>query len=99
MTSKKSAENIKGTTLEVYHFMLKANKPLGIREIQRSLKLSSPSLVQYHIAKLEQAELVKRNLGNYVVNKVLLEGYVKISRFVIPRYTFYSVFMAVGFFS
>jgi DNA-binding transcriptional ArsR family regulator len=75
--------------------MLKANKPLGIREIQRALNLSSPSLVQYHLAKLEQAELVKKDQGNYVVNRVLLDNCVKISRFMVPRYMFYSVFMAV----
>ena len=75
--------------------MLKARKPLGIREIQRALNLSSPSLVQYHLSKLEHAGLVKRDLGNYVINKVLLESCVKISRFVVPRYLFYSVFSAV----
>jgi hypothetical protein len=75
--------------------MLKANKPLGIREIQRELNLSSPSLVQYHLSKLEHERLVRKELGNYVVNRVLLNGCIKISRFVVPRYLFYSVLMAV----
>lgn len=75
--------------------MLKSNKPIGIREVQRALNLSSPSVAQYHLAKLEQAGLVKKDTGNYVVNRVLLESCVKISRFIVPRYLFYLVFSAV----
>jgi hypothetical protein len=75
--------------------MLKSNKPIGIREVQRALNLSSPSVAQYHISKLEQAGLVKKDSGNYVINRVLLESCVKISRFIVPRYLFYSVFSAV----
>jgi DNA-binding transcriptional ArsR family regulator len=90
-----SADILKGTTLDIYRLMLKTNKPLGIREVQRALKLSSPSVAQYHLLKLEQAGLVKREEGNYVVNRVLLDSCVKINRFLIPRYLFYSVFSAV----
>ena len=86
---------MKGTTLDIYRLMLKTNKPLGIREVQRMLNLSSPSVAQYHLSKLEQAGLVKREVGNYVVNRVLLDSCVKINRFLIPRYLFYSVFSAV----
>ena len=86
---------MKGTTLDIYRLILKTNKPLGIREVQRMLNLSSPSVAQYHLAKLEQAGLVKREVGNYVVNRVLLDSCVKINRFLIPRYLFYSVFSAV----
>jgi len=75
--------------------LLKNDKPLGIREVQRALHLSSPSVAQYHLSKLERAGLLKRESGNFVVNKVLLENCVKISRFLIPRYLFYSVFAAV----
>jgi DNA-binding transcriptional ArsR family regulator len=75
--------------------MLKTSKPLGIREIQRALNLSSPSVAQYHLLKLEHAGLVKREMGDYVINKVLLESSIKISRFIVPRYLFYSMFAAV----
>lgn len=75
--------------------MLKTNKPLGIREVQRALNLSSPSVAQYHLSKLEQTGLVKREEGNYLVNRVLLESFVKVNRFLVPRYLFYSVFSAV----
>jgi DNA-binding transcriptional ArsR family regulator len=72
--------------------MLQAKKPLGIREIQRALNLSSPSVAQYHLSKLEQVGLLKREAGNFVVNRVLLENRIKVSRFLVPRHLFYSVF-------
>lgn len=71
--------------------MLRNDKPLGIREVQRALKLSSPSVAQYHLSKLEHAGLVRKELGDYVINKVMLENCIKISRFIIPKYLFYSV--------
>ena len=92
MTDKNSKDTLRGTTLDVYQLLLKSNKPYRIREIQRELNLSSPSQAQYHLNKLEEAGLLKRKMGNYVINKVLLENCVKISRFLIPRYLFYSVF-------
>jgi DNA-binding transcriptional ArsR family regulator len=95
LTVDDSAGVLKGTTLEIYRLMLKTNKPLGIREVQRALKLSSPSVAQYHITKLEQVGLVKKDAGNYVVNRVLLDSCIKISRFLVPRYLFYSVFSVV----
>ena len=95
LTDKESTDILKGTALDIYRFMLKTRKPLGIREIQRALNLSSPSVAQYHLLKLEHAGLVKREMGDYVINKVLLESSIKISRFIVPRYLFYSMFAAV----
>jgi DNA-binding transcriptional ArsR family regulator len=85
---------LKGTALDIYRLLLTSRRPLGIREIQRALNLSSPSVVQYPLTKLEHAGLIKREAGNYVINKVILENCIKISRFLIPRYLFYTVFMA-----
>jgi DNA-binding transcriptional ArsR family regulator len=85
-------ECLNGTTLEVYRFLLKSSKPVGIRELQRALNLSSPSVATYHLSKLEDAGLLKRQEGAYTVSKYLLENSIKISRFIIPRYFFYSVF-------
>ncbi len=85
-------EVLNGTTLEVYRFLLKSSKPVGIRELQRALNLSSPSVATYHLSKLEDAGLLKRENGAFTVSKYLLENSVKISHFLIPRYFFYSVF-------
>jgi len=38
--------------------------------------------------------LVKREWGNYVINRVELANCVKISRFLIPRHFFYLLFAA-----
>ena len=75
--------------------MLKNGKPVGVRDIQRGLNLSSPSVARYHLSKLENAGLVKRENGNYIVSKVLLENSVKIHRVVIPRVLFYALLAIV----
>ncbi len=85
-------DTLKGTSLDVYRYLLKNGKPVGVREMQRALSLSTPSLAAYHLDKLEEAGLIKKENGNYVINKVVLEDCIKISRFLIPRYLFYSVF-------
>jgi DNA-binding transcriptional ArsR family regulator len=85
-------EVLSGTTLEVYRFLLKSSKPVGTRELQRALNLSSSSVATYHLTKLEDAGLLKREMGGFTVSKFLLENSVKVSRFLVLRYFFYSVF-------
>ncbi len=92
LATDESKEVLRGTTLEVYRYLLKTNKPVGTRELQRALSLSSSSVAVYHLAKLEDAGLLKRELGGFTVNKFLLENSIKISRFLIPRYFFYAIF-------
>ncbi|MGE5556623.1 MAG: helix-turn-helix domain-containing protein [Methanocella sp.] len=87
-----SKEVLKGTTLEVYRFLLKSRKPVGTRELQRAMNFSSSSVATYHLSKLEDAGLLKRETGGFTVNKYLLENSVKISRFLVPRYFFYTMF-------
>jgi DNA-binding transcriptional ArsR family regulator len=83
---------LRGTTLEVYRFLLKNGKPVGVRGVQRALNMSSPSLAVYHLSKLEDAGLLIRANGDYVIARVVLEDVVKISRFLVPRYLFYALF-------
>jgi hypothetical protein len=90
--SDKTDDVLKGSTREVYRFLLKSGKPVGTREIQRALNLSSSSLAAYHLTKLEEAGLLKKENGSYVVDKVVLEDCVKVSRFLIPRFLFYAIF-------
>jgi DNA-binding transcriptional ArsR family regulator len=90
--SDKTDDVLRGSTREVYRFLLKSGKPAGTREIQRALNLSSSSLAAYHLTKLEEAGLLKKKNGNYVIDKVVLEDCVKVSRFLIPRFLFYGVF-------
>ena len=64
---------IKGTTLDVYFYLLRKKEPAGVREVQRSLGLSSPSVSSYHLDKLENLEVIRKNrFGNYEISKKLL---------------------------
>ena len=83
-----------GRTLKVYRYVLKTGKPTGIREVQRALKLSSPTLSSYHLSKLERAGLLRQTNEGYVVDKVILHNFVRLKRLLIPRYLFYSLFFA-----
>jgi hypothetical protein len=92
LVDDESKDVLRGTTLEVYRFLLKSNKPMGTRELQRALNLSSSSVATYHLTKLEDAGLLKREAGGFTVCKYLLENSLKVSRFLVPRYFFYAVF-------
>jgi hypothetical protein len=96
LVSDEAQDKLKGTTLEVYRFLLKSNKSIGARELQRALNLSSPSLAAYHLSKLGEIGLLKKENGEFAVIKSLLEDCVRVSRFLIPRYLFYSVFAVIA---
>ena len=53
---------LKGTTLRVYWALLRSGKPTTIRRLQRSLGFSSPSVASYHLEKLMDMDLVKKNV-------------------------------------
>lgn len=90
--SGETEDVLKGTTLEVYRFLLKSKKAVGAREIQRTLHLSTPSLAIYYLSKLEKTDLVRKEKGGFIANKVILEDWIRFGHFLIPRYLFYSVF-------
>jgi len=92
---KKSRENVLvGTTLTVYRYLFRVGKPQGIRDVQKGLEMSSPSVAQYHVRKLLQAGLIKEEEGGYVVDKNVFENVIRIRRSVIPIQVAYSVFFA-----
>ena len=76
------ANDLTGKTLIVYRFILQLDKPIGARALSRALEIDLSTL-RHHLTKLERADLIKRESGNYVVNKVLLKNCVKINRFLI----------------
>lgn len=96
MASGEQEEALRGTTLDVYRFLLKRNEPVGAREIQRALNLSSPSLATYHLSKLEDIGLIKKEDGGFRINKIVLEDSIRIRRFLIPRFLFYSIFAVLA---
>ena len=88
---------LKGTTLRVYWHLLRIGKPTTIRRLQRSLGFSSPSIASYHLEKLMDMDLVKKNVrGDYELKKTIslevMNSFVRISHLMIPRYVFYTTF-------
>jgi hypothetical protein len=88
---------IRGNTVRVYLFVLR-NGPCELRDVQRALKLSTPSLAFYHLSRLVQFGLVNRTEdGKYnVVTDIssdLLDGYVKFGRRLIPQLFFLSLIL------
>jgi DNA-binding transcriptional ArsR family regulator len=77
---------LKGKTLLVYWYLLqRSTHSVGVREVQRALKFSSPSIAVHHLQKLQDLGLVeKKGTGEYVL-------FTKMGRFMVPRYLFYSV--------
>lgn len=88
---------LKGKTLLVYWHLLKSpGLKVGVREIQRKLGFSSPSVAVYHLDKLMSLGLVEKTItSEYVlvseVKTGLLRFFTRLGRFLIPRYLFYSV--------
>jgi hypothetical protein len=85
-------ELLKGKTMSVYSLLLTRDK-MGVREIQRELGLSSPSLSKHHLKKLEAAGLVSKNAhGEYSVTKTVRVGsltlFVRIGKRFLPRFAF-----------
>ncbi len=78
------------TTLRIYLYLLETQKPCGPREIARSLGLA-PSLVYYHLRKLEEIGIIKKTSEGYMVDKVIpIEGFVALGRRLIPRMFLYT---------
>lgn len=85
-------EILAGTTLKVYRFMVSRKDPIGPRELQRALHFSSPGLATFHLDKLTRTGLVSKSVdGTFSVDRVFLKHYVRVRRFLIPRYMFYAI--------
>lgn len=89
-----SEEEIEGTTFKVYLYMIKADNPVGPRDIMRGVNLSSPSVAYRHLQKLLDLGLVEKdNYGNYLIKeKTSPRGFLWIGRTLLPRLMLYSFF-------
>ncbi|HZW55919.1 MAG TPA: winged helix-turn-helix domain-containing protein [Nitrososphaerales archaeon] len=88
---------LRGRTLLAYLFILRSPKPIGVRELQRSLGLSSPSVAYHHLDKLTRLGLIEKDqYGEYTlvknVNVGVLQAFTQVGRLLVPRFTFYAVF-------
>ena len=87
--------SLKGNTLRVYWTLLKSETGImGVREVQRALKFSSPTLAAYHLRKLEELGLVKNERGDYRLIKEVkvgvLKEFMRLGAVMLPRYTLYA---------
>ncbi len=94
-----SRKHISGTTWDVYLYILTSNEPIGVRDVWRNLKLSSPSLAQYHINKLLDLKLLLQTQdGKYLVKEKeqieALRSFVLLRGRLIPRLVFYGALIA-----
>jgi len=90
------ADSLKGTTMRVYRYIYKAGNAVRVNEIQRALKLSSPSVAHYHLNKLLQFGLIREEADGYVIDKVVFENVIKFRRLSIPFQTAYVAFFAIS---
>jgi DNA-binding transcriptional ArsR family regulator len=87
---------LRGNTARVYIYAIKMRKPIGVREVQRALELSSPRLASYHLEKLEEAGLLKQTQGGYIVDRLVLENFVVLRGILLPRYFVYFMVFATA---
>ena len=89
---------LRGKAWKVYWLLLKTGRPMSVREVQRALHFSSPSVAQHHLEQLRELGLVqKQDIGSsyLLINEVkigVLRHFVKLGRIMFPRYFFYAVF-------
>jgi len=89
---------LRGKAWRVYWLLLKRGCPMGVREVQRALRFSSPSVAQHHLERLRELGLVEKEAagGSYfLASKVkvgVLRHFVRLGRLLFPRYFFYAVF-------
>ena len=92
---------LKGLTLRVYWHILGSKKgTVGVRPVQRALKLSSPSVALHHLEKLRNLGLLQKDsTGEYrlieLVKVGVLQNFVGVFGFMLPRYLFYSTMFTV----
>ena len=88
---------LRGKTLTVYLYLLKHGKAIGVREIQKALGFSSPSVAFHHLDKLVELGVVEKDqYERYVLAKKvdtgILHSFVSIGGLTLPRLGFYAAF-------
>lgn len=94
-----SKKHISGTTRDVYLYILTAGEPVGVRDVWRTLRFSSPSLAQYHINKLLAMKVMHQTRdGKYFVKDreriETLRSFVLLRGKLIPRLFFYGALVS-----
>lgn len=94
---------LRGKAWKVYWLLLKRGGPLSVREVQRVLRFSSPSVAQHHLDRLCELGLVEKQSagGSYLLTSEVkigvLRHFVKLGRLLFPRYFFYAIFCTTSY--
>lgn len=97
--------SLRGKAWKVYWLLLRRGNPVSVREVQRALHFSSPSVAHHHLEQLRELGLVEKQEigGHYVlVGEVkigVLRHYVKLGKLLFPRYFFYALFSTIFYIS
>jgi len=89
---------LRGKAWKVYWLLLKSGRPMSVRDVQKALRFSSPSVAYHHLEQLRQIGLLHKHDigGDYsLVSEVkigVLKHFIKFGRLLFPRYFFYAVF-------
>lgn len=97
MAKEEELYKLRGKTLQVYIYLLKRREGIGVRELQRKLGFSSPSIAHHHLEKLREMGLASKDQsGRYVVSEKVDVGILKMFMVIggklVPRLIFYAVF-------
>ena len=92
-------QEIKGNTLKVYLYLLR-HGPSELRDIQREVNLSTPSLASYHLGKLVAGGYATQDkLGRYVAtgeaSGQILAGYSNIGVAIVPQLFFFALLFTI----
>lgn len=88
--------------MSVYALLLSQGE-MGVRDVQRALGFSSPSLALHHLSKLAELELVRKDEhGTYSISKTVRVGslslFIKFGTTLLPRFFFLgTLFIAMLF--
>jgi hypothetical protein len=93
---KKTDAQLRGNTLRVYLYVLKfRGDAVGVRQVQRALGFSSPTLAVYHLEKLRDLGLVGKESSEYrlvqEVNVGIFRQFVRMGDIFVPRVMVYAV--------
>jgi hypothetical protein len=89
---------LSGLIWDIYLYILTSGEPVGVREVWRALRLSSPSLAQYHINNLLRNNLISQTSeGRYIAEEKarveVLRNFVFLGGRLISRLVFYGAFI------
>jgi len=88
---------LKGKSWTVYLYLLRCKGPVTVRQTQRDLSLSSPSVALHHLERLRELQLARRTPSNEYelvgdVKLGVLQNFSRIGTVFMPRMFFYALF-------